>query len=101
MQQDFTRYQPRLLQLVEALCRIPAPTGRERARALFCSDWLRDAGFDHVLIDEADNVICPVGVDGDNDVVIFMAHMDTVFPDTEPMEPQLRQGRLYLSLIHI
>lgn len=84
-----------LTELVRTLCRIPAPTGQEDARAEFCRTWLQDAGFSDVRIDDAKNVICPVGVTEDNDVVIFMAHMDTVFPDTEPMTLREENGRLY------
>ena len=81
--------------LLRQLCRIPAPTGQEDARAAFCQNWLQAAGYEDCIVDEAKNVICPVGVTADNDVVIFMAHMDTVFPDTEPMELREADGRLY------
>lgn len=84
-----------LTQLVRELCQIPAPTGQEEARARFCRDWLKQAGFAEVILDEANNVICQMGVDHTNEVVIFMAHMDTVFPDTEPMPMREAEGRLY------
>lgn len=84
-----------LQELVCSLCRIPAPTGQEEARAQFCKSWLEDAGYTDVFVDEANNVICPVGVSDGRDVVIFMAHMDTVFPDTEPMPMRKEDGRLY------
>lgn len=87
--------QQELTQLVRDLCRIPAPTGQEAARAKFCRDWLVQAGYADVVIDDVNNVICPVGVDGDKDIVIFMAHMDTVFPDTEPFPLREENGRMY------
>lgn len=84
-----------LKELIKALCRIPAPSGREDARAAFCRAWLEENGGSGVYIDEAKNVICPVGVTEACDLVIFMAHMDTVFPDSEPMPMEERGGRLY------
>ena len=77
--------QEETLQLLEALCRIPAPSGHEEARAEFCKKWLEDNGAKGVYIDEALNVIYPVNCEGRDDIVVFVAHTDTVFPDTEPM----------------
>ena len=74
-----------LMELLEALCRIPAPSGHEEARAEFCHSWLSAQGSKDVYIDSALNVICPINCDGRDDIVVFMAHTDTVFPDTEPM----------------
>lgn len=74
-----------VLELIEALCRIPAPSGHEEARAVFCKNWLLEQGAEGVVIDEALNVLYPVNCEGRNDIVLFMAHTDTVFPDTEPM----------------
>ena len=44
-------------QLTEELCRIPAPSGKERARAEFCRDWLERCGTKDVRIDGADNMV--------------------------------------------
>ena len=44
-------------QLTEDLCRIPAPSGKERARAEFCRDWLERCGAKDVRIDGADNMV--------------------------------------------
>ena len=73
------------MQLLEALCRIPAPSGHEEARAEFCKKWLEDNGAEGVYIDEALNVIYPINCEGRDDIVVFVAHTDTVFPDTTPM----------------
>lgn len=73
------------IELIEAICRIPAPSGQEDARAQFCKEWLEKQGAKGVYIDEAKNVLYPVGCEGKNDIVLFSAHTDTVFPDTEPM----------------
>ena len=73
------------LSLIEALCRIPAPSGKEGARAAFCKDWLNAHGASNAEIDGAGNVLYPIGCDADKEIVLFCAHTDTVFPDTEPM----------------
>ena len=84
-------HQTELEELVRTLGQIPAPSGQEDARADFCRHWLEQAGFPSVTIDEAKNVVCPVGADTAGDIVIFMAHMDTVFPDETPM-PMTQDG---------
>jgi len=73
------------IDLIEALCGIPAPSWHEEKRAEFCKKWLEDNGAKGVYIDSALNVIYPVGCEGKDDIVVFMAHTDTVFPDLEPM----------------
>ena len=77
--------QEETLELIEALCAIPAPSEQERERAVFCKNWLTTHGAEHVEIDAAGNVLYPVGCEGEGDIVLFAAHTDTVFPDTEPM----------------
>ena len=89
LSQDVLRYiddsQEELRQLIRDLCAIPAPSNHEEKRAEFCKEWFERNGGEGVTIDEALNVICPCGVTDTNDLIVFMAHMDTVFPDTEPM----------------
>lgn len=84
------------LDLIETLCKIPAPSWHEEKRAAFCKEWLEKWGAKGVYIDEALNVIYPVGCDGKDDIVLFMAHTDTVFPDTEPM-PFYSDGEYFYS----
>ena len=71
--------------LIETLCRIPAPSHLEDERAKFIQQWLEKQGAKGVYIDDAKNVIYPVGCDGKKDIVLFCAHTDTVFPDTTEM----------------
>ncbi|MDO4460150.1 MAG: M20/M25/M40 family metallo-hydrolase [Clostridia bacterium] len=40
-------------------------------------------------------MVYPYNVTEDNDVVIFMAHMDVVFPDTEELPLYEKDGRIY------
>ena len=74
-----------LMKTLKELCLIPAPSGKEEARAAYCKRWLEVAGAKGVYIDEAQNVIFPLNCEGSNDITVFVAHTDTVFPDLEPM----------------
>lgn len=81
-------------QLTEELCRIPAPSGKERARAEFCKAWLERYGAQNVRIDSADNMVLELNAAGSDALTVLTAHTDTVFPDTEPMEVRREGGRL-------
>ena len=78
-------YAKETLKLIKELCKIPAPSLQEGERAEFCKNWLCGCGAEGVYIDSVKNVLYPVNCDGKEDIVLFSAHMDTVFPDTEPM----------------
>lgn len=82
-------------QLLLDLSRIPAPSNHEERRAAFCLDWLRSRGAEDAYIDEALNVIYPIGDTGENDLMVFMAHSDVVFPDTAPLPLTIENGRIY------
>ncbi len=84
-----------VIQLVRDMCRIPAPSNHEELRAEFCRKWFADNGFENVYIDDALNVIAPLNDTGDNDLMVVMAHTDTVFPDMEPMEVVEKDGFMY------
>lgn len=83
-----------LKQLLLDLCGIPAPSNHEEKRAEFCRNWLEKAGSKEVYIDEALNVVCPIGDDG-GDLTVVMAHTDTVFPDLEPMPLREEDGKIF------
>ena len=82
------------LDLLRTLGRIPAPTRQEDLRAAFCRDWFLANGFPDVRIDAAKNVICEIGPQG-GDLMVFAAHTDVVFPDTDPLPMREENGRLY------
>ena len=82
-----------LKDLLVDLCGIPAPSHLEHRRAEFCEKWFKENCTNNVHMDSALNVICEYG-DGD-EIIVFTAHMDTVFPDTEPMPMRKEDGRLY------
>ncbi|MBO5300303.1 MAG: peptidase, partial [Clostridia bacterium] len=57
-------------QLLLTIAQIPAPSGNEEKRAEFCKNWLEDNGAEGVYIDDALNVIYPVGVTDDKPLVV-------------------------------
>ncbi|MCB5941785.1 M20/M25/M40 family metallo-hydrolase [bacterium 210820-DFI.6.52] len=84
-----------LIDLIADLCAIPAPSHNEGARADFCKRWFEAHGAQGVYIDEALNVVYPYGCKPEGEVMIFMAHTDTVFPDLEPFAPRCEGGKMY------
>ena len=82
-------------QLLLTLARIPAPSHHEEKRAQFCKHWLEAHGAKNVVIDDALNVVYPIGVTEDNPVTVFMAHMDVVFPDTEELPLTVKDGKIF------
>lgn len=84
-----------LTELLTTLCRIPAPSNHEEARTKFCHDWLIAEGAKGVYIDSALNTVYPVNCDGRDDLIVFMAHTDTVFPDLEPMSVAVDEENIY------
>ncbi len=74
-----------MLDTLKELCHIPAPSHFEDERAVYCKEWLEKYGAKNVYIDSAKNVIFPVNCENSDKITVFVAHTDTVFPDTEPM----------------
>ena len=93
MQQYVLDSQEEIKSLIKELCKIPAPSNFETQRAAFCKEWFEKNGFPEVFIDDAENVICPIGVTEDNDVTVIMAHTDIVFPDTTPLPFKEEDGK--------
>lgn len=83
------------LDLLVELAQIPAPSCQEHRRADFCLKWLHDVGATDSYIDEALNVILPIGCIEDCPLVIFMAHSDVVFPDTTPLPLSVTDGKIF------
>jgi len=84
-----------LITLIKDLCNIPAPSNYEEKRAEFIKNWLIDIGAEGVYIDDALNVVYPINCNNSSDIVLFVAHTDTVFPDTEPMPLFTEGDRMY------
>jgi len=83
------------LRLLTTLARIPAPSGQEELRASFCKNWLLENGAEEVIIDEALNVILPIGVTEEGPLVVFAAHSDVVFPDTDPLPLRVEEVSIH------
>lgn len=83
------------LDLLMELGKIPAPSNHEEKRAAFCKNWLEKQGAEGVYIDEALNVVYPVGNVDNGPLVVFMAHTDVVFPDTQELPMRMEDGKLY------
>ncbi len=82
------------IELLKELCAIPAPSHHEERRAEFVRNWFESHGLS-AEIDDAKNVRCGFALDEYQDIVVIMAHMDTVFPDMAPMTIQEKDNRLY------
>ena len=83
------------LALLKVLAAIPAPSHQEEKRAAFIRNWLISQGAAEVITDPALNVVLPFGCEGRNDIRVYMAHTDVVFPDTDPLPVREEGGRLY------
>lgn len=83
------------VKLLETLGKIPAPSRQEDQRAEFCREWLIRQGAENVNIDAVKNVVCEIHCDRYEDVIVFMAHMDIVFPDLQPLAMKREGDRLY------
>lgn len=83
------------IELIKEICKIPAPSHYEEKRAEFCKNWLEKNGAKNVYIDVAKNMLYPINCDRNNDIVLFTAHTDTVFPDTESMPFKQDENFLY------
>ncbi len=82
------------LKLLLELAPIPAPSHNEELRAEYCLKWLQDIGAEGAYIDEALNVVYPYKDNGGK-LKVFMAHSDTVFPDTAPLPLERRDGKIF------
>lgn len=83
-------FQTELILLLSQLCKIPAPSGQEEKRAAFIQNWLcREYAVSlknsAVFTDTANNVLVLFQPQSSEPMPLFMAHTDTVFPDTEAL----------------
>ena len=83
------------LALLKELAAIPAPSHQEEKRVAFICDWLKAQGAEGVYVDEALNVVFPMNCEGCDDITVYMAHTDVVFPDLTPLPVREEDGKLY------
>ena len=94
LEREIEAAQGETISLLKALCAIPAPSHHEERRAEWIQAWLEKRGLS-AEIDDAKNVRCGFGLSQYQDIVVIMAHIDTVFPDLQPMPMREEAGRLY------
>ena len=94
LEREIEAAQGETISLLKALCAIPAPSHHEERRAEWIQAWLEKRGLSSE-IDDAKNVRCGFGLSQYQDIVVIMAHIDTVFPDLQPMPMREEAGRLY------
>ena len=83
------------LALLKTLAAIPAPSHHEGKRAGFIHNWLVGAGADDAYIDNALNVILPFACEGRDDITVYLAHTDVVFPDMTALPVRQEGNMLY------
>ena len=83
------------IELLKKVASTPAPSHDEIRRAELVKGWLTEQGAPDVFIDESQSVFFAMNDKGTNEVVIFIAHEDTVFPDTTTIPIEERDGFLY------
>ncbi len=86
---------PAMFTVLKDLCGIPAPTHHEHKRAEYCKAWLEKTGAQGVYIDDALNVIFPLNCEKSDELTVFVAHTDTVFPDLEPLPYREDEENIY------
>lgn len=95
IEQFITENKENVVSLLKELCQIPAPSNHEEKRAEFCKNWFLENCGAGAYVDEAQNAIFPYDIEGKDELIVIMAHTDTVFPDLEPMPMYEEDGKLF------
>lgn len=87
--------EPRIQQWQRVLVAIPAPPFQEAARAAWCLDRFREFSLHGTAIDSAGNALGWLRPSHPNEpYVLLSAHLDTVFPASTPIDPQVEDSLL-------
>src|SRR5438067_5883797 len=78
-----------------AITEINAPSGHEQARAKYIEGLLRKYRLDDIHYDSAGNLIAVRKGTGGGPVIVFDAHMDTVFQPGLQIKAIIRNGKIY------
>ena len=78
-----------------AITEINAPSGHEQERAKYIEGLLRTYRLDDVHYDSAGNLIAVRKGTGGGPVIVFDAHMDTVFQPGLQIKATVRDGKVY------
>lgn len=82
-----------VISLIKNLCKIPSFSHHELEKAQYIQKWFAQYGIE-AKIDAVNNVIVEVKLN-DDPYLVFCAHIDTVFPDTEGFDCVEKDGNLY------
>ena len=78
-----------------AITEINAPSGHEQPRAKYIESLLRKYHLDDIHYDSAGNLIAARKGTGGGPVIVFDAHMDTVFQPGLQIKVTVRDGKIY------
>ena len=78
-----------------AITEINAPSGQEQQRAKYIESLLRKYRLDDIHYDSAGNLIAVRKGSGGGPVIVFDAHMDTVFQPGLQIKATIRDGKIY------
>src|SRR6266542_3338344 len=78
-----------------AITEINAPSGQEQQRAKYIESLLRKYHLDDVHYDSAGNLIAVRKGTGGGPLIVFDAHMDTVFQPGLQIKATIRDGKVY------
>ena len=78
-----------------AITEINAPSGHEQERAKYVEKLLRASHLDDVHYDSVGNLIAVRKGTGGGPVIVFDAHMDTVFQPGLQIKATVREGKVY------
>ena len=92
MERFIKEHEKEAYDLLLTIAKIPSPSNHEEKRAQFCCNWLKEQGAEGVYIDEALNVVYPAALRDNVDV--YMAHTDVVFPDETELPLKVENGRI-------
>ncbi|HOJ11761.1 MAG TPA: M20/M25/M40 family metallo-hydrolase [Clostridiales bacterium] len=86
-----------IIDLTIEICKIPSPTGNEQQKALFIKDKLLEYGANDANIDQAGNVLYlhKNYLSDRRKITLITAHIDTVFHNTENIEPIVKEGKIF------
>lgn len=83
------------LDITLELAQIPAPSNKEEKRAQWVKNYFDSLGGTNSYIDKALNVVLPLNCENCDEIVVFMAHLDVVFPDETPLPLKIENGKAY------
>ena len=78
-----------------AITEINAPSGQEQPRAKYIEGLLRKYHLDDIHYDSTGNLIAVRKGTGDSPVIVFDAHLDTVFQPGLQIKATIREGKIY------